>query len=190
MSRWLNKFSRQCIHYGIVSEDQLPWFIYGIEKRLSTVFTSIPFLLLAIILSTPYCAISMFMSFFLLRRRTSGYHANSAVSCILISLLLEAIFLASIYPLFNLILILAFLVLCIPLIFKLAPYRHPNMHFTDEEVSACQFSARVNTFILTICTVITYAVGLQEISKGLTIGIAMSTVLLCISYILEWRKHK
>ena len=190
MSRWLDTLSRQCIHCGIITEDQLPWFVYGIEKRLSTVFTSIPFLLLAILLATPYCAISMFISFFLLRRRTSGYHANSAGACILISLLLETFFLKLLYPLLNLTVILVFLVLCIPLVFKLAPYRHPNMQLTDEEISACRYSSRITIFILTIGTVITYAIGLQEISRGLTIGIAMSTVLLCIAYILEWRKHK
>lgn len=189
MSRWLEKFSIQCIQSGIITEDQLPWFIYGIEKRLSTLLTSIPFFLLAKLLTTPQCAVSMFLAFFLLRRRTSGYHAGSIGSCLFMSLLLEIAFFALIYPLLHLFTIILLLGICTPIIYMFAPYRHPNMQFSDEEAYACQTSSRVNACTLAIGSVITYAAGLHEISKGLTIGIAMATILLCIAYILEWRNR-
>lgn len=187
MSRWLEKFSIQCIKSGIVTQDQLPWFIYGIEKRISTTITSIPFLLLAMILTTPYSAISMFLAFSLLRRRASGYHAHSIKSCLFISISLEIAFCIFLYPLLHLHVILLLLGMCIPVIFRLAPYKHPNMQFSDAEVYACQTSSRAIVCMLAIGTIITYAAGLHEISKGLTLGTSMTTVLLCIAYILEWR---
>ena len=190
MSRWSHRLAKRCVQYGIVEEDQLPWFIYGVEKRLSTAFISVPFLLLALILTTPGCTISMYLSFYLLRRRASGYHANNACLCLCISLLLEIIFLILIYPLLRKIHIILFLGSCIPLIFKFAPYRDPNMKFTTDEISACQSSARITVCILTITVVVTYTVGLHEVSKGLTIGITMATVLLCTAHILERRKNK
>ncbi len=190
MSRWLEKFSIQCLKSGIVTEDQLPWFIYGIEKRLSTAITSIPFLLLAMILTTPYSSISMFLSFSLLRRRASGYHAHSIKSCLFISISVEIVLCIFLYPLLHLRTILLLLGMCTPVIFRLAPYKHLNMQFSDEEVYACQTSSRAIICMLAISAIITYAAGLHEISKGLTIGISMTTVFLCIAYILEWRNKK
>lgn len=187
MPRWVEKISLQCVQSGIITEDQLPWFTYGIEKRISTALTAIPFFLLAELLTTSQCAVSMFLAFFLLRRRTSGYHAGSMGSCLFMSLSLEIAFFALIYPLLHLFTIILLLGICTPMIYMFAPYRHPNMQFSEEEVHACQTSSRMHVCTLAIGSVITYAAGLPEISKGLTIGIAMATVLLCIAYILEWR---
>lgn len=190
MSRWSHRLAKRCVQCGIVEEEQLPWFIYGVEKRLTTALISVPFLLLALILTTPGCTISMYLAFYLLRRRTSGYHAKNACLCLCTSLLLEIIFLILIYPLLRKIHIILFLVFCLPLVFKFAPYRDPNMQFTTDEISACQSSARTTICILAITVVVAYAVGLYEISKGLTIGIAMATILLCTAYLLERRKKK
>ena len=190
MQKWLEKFSIHCVQNGIITEDQLPWFIYGIEKRLSTVLISIPFFLLATLLATPQCAVSLFLAFFLLRRRTSGYHAGGIASCLFMSLALEIAFFILIYPLLHLFTIILLLCTCTPIICTFAPYRHPNMQFSDEEVHACQTSSRAIICILAIGAVISYAAGLHEITKGLTIGITMATVLLCTAYVIEWRKNK
>lgn len=188
MPRWSERFAMYCVRNGVVHEDQLPWLIYGIEKRISSLCVSVPFFLISLVLTNPWCALSFFAAFYLLRRRTNGYHANSVSACLYISLLLEILFLRLIYQLLCGIIIFILLGICVLVIYKLAPFNHPNMNYTKDEISACRVSARVNTYILTLSAIIAYSAGLYELSKGLTLGITMTTVLLCMAYISEWRK--
>ena len=188
MKRWSEVVATYCVQLGIVNEEQLPWFIYGIEKRAASVCIFPLFFLVALFWTNLWCATSLFLSFYLLRRRTSGYHTNSVSACLCISLLLESAFLGIVYPLLQGIQTVLVLSICAIIIFIFAPYNDSKMNFTNEEISACQTSARVNTCVLSFATIISYCAEWYEISKGLLIGIAMATFLLIIAYILEWRK--
>lgn len=190
MARWSENVGLYCVQHEIISEDQLPWFIYGIEKRVVSICTFPPFFLIALFCSTFWSAVALFVSFFLIRRRASGFHANSVGSCLCISLLVEVLFLKIVYPFLRGVQTISITGICLIIIFHLAPYNHPNMNFTEDEISACRSSARINTCILSLATIVAHFAGLHEISKGLLIGIAMATFLLCLAYISEWRKKE
>ena len=188
--KWSKRAASFLVQQGIIDETQVDWFVYGIEKRIASVCMFPPFFLIALFWTSPICAVSFFSSFYLLRRRMSGYHARSMGMCLFLSLILEMLFLGVVYPVMQGIRIFIVIGICILLIFTLAPFNHPNMNFTDSELSACRSSTRITACILSLASVMTYFIDLHEIAKGLSVGIAMATFLLCVAYILEWRnKH-
>lgn len=190
MPTWSKRIAMSCMRKGIINEDQIPWFIYGIEKRIASLFISIPFLLFALLLTTPWCAISFFISFYLLRRRTSGYHACSIGSCLCTSLLLELLFFGVVYPMLQAIHILCVIGICLPVIYFLAPYNDPKMHFSKAEISACRTFSRKYLCILSVSSGVTYLGGMYEVSKGITLALAMTSFLLCVAYYFDWRNKK
>lgn len=188
--KWSKRAATFLVHHGVINEVQVDWFIYGVEKRIASVCMIPPFFLLALFWTSPLCALSFFASFYLLRQRMSGYHARTMGLCLFLSLILEVLFFGFVYPILQGIRIFIVIGICLLLIFILAPFNHPNMNFTDIELSAYRSSARSTACILSLTSVVTYFIGIHEITRGLSIGIAMATFLLCIAYILEWRnKH-
>ena len=186
--KWSNKIAAYFLKHGIIDQGQVDWFIYGLEKRLASACIFLPFFLIAVFWTTPLCAVSLFVSFFLIRRRTSGFHANSVGTCLCISLALEMAFLGVVYPILHGIYAIVIASVCFVVITFLAPYNHPNMNFTEDEISACRVSARLDTGALWLLAIGAHFVGLSEVSKGISLGIAMAALLLCLAYISEWRK--
>ncbi len=188
MSKLSERFALYCVQQGIIQKEQLPWFIYGLAKRLSSFLVSIPFFIISLYCTSLECTFSFFAAFYLLRRRTNGYHAQSACACLCISLLLEILLLSIVNSLFSGYFFLFCVTSSIVLICKLAPFNHPNMNYTEDEIAACRSSAHLYTYILTFLSSVTYVTGLHELAKGLVLGITMTAVLLCMAYIIEWRK--
>lgn len=176
---WIIAYS---LKNGIVTENNLPWFRYGIEKRLTTVVVMIPFFILAVLLTNFHVACVFLLCFYLLRSRMNGYHANKFFHCFIHSLLLEIVCLLLIYPLLNQLSVYTLSIICITLIFILAPYNHPNMHLTKEEVYACRISSRIRISCITICNIIVCALGYLDYAKGIVLGTMMAVYLLCLAY--------
>lgn len=178
------KLADYCVDKKIIESKHIEWFVYGLEKRFYTFFVAIPFLILAIVLSSVPCAISFFFAFFILRGYIGGFHANTIWWCLTISLLSESAILFLVYPfLFNIV-IICITIICVTCIYTLAPYNHPNMHWTSEELIACKKISRLRSFLLSAGIAISSIIGFDEIAKGLTLGIVLATVMLCLGYIL------
>lgn len=188
MSNLSERFALYCVQQGVIQKEQLSWFIYGIEKRLSSFVVSIPFFVISLHYTSLECTFSFFTAFYFLRRRTNGYHAQSACACLCTSLLLEILLLSIVNSLFNGYFFLFCVTISTVLIYKLAPFNHPNMNYTKDEIAACRSSAHLYTYILTFLAFVAYVTELYEFAKGLTLGITMTAVLLCMAYIIEWRK--
>lgn len=188
MNSWLDKFTAYCVQKGIVHETDAKWFKYGLEKRLSTVCVALPFFLLAILLSTPLTALSFFVSFYTLRRKTNGFHAKSLVGCLCLSLLVEVVFFLIIYPQLNTITNCVISLMCAVAIMILAPFNHPSMSYSEKERRACRSYARRNTYVFLLVVAVAILLRLHTIAAGITLGIAMTALMLCLAYILEWRK--
>ena len=184
------RFAHYCVEKEIIENKHVDWFVYGLEKRLSTIFVSIPFIILAIVVSNLPCAISFFLSFFLLREYLGGFHANSVLACLFFSLLSEIIVFFLVYPILSQPGIAYITMICIICILILAPYNHPNMHLTNEEAMACKKRGRIRTFIIAVIIILSSIFSFEEISKGATLGIALATILLCLGHIFDRRISK
>lgn len=188
MGVWLDKLTSYCVQNGIVREEDADWFKYGLEKRLSTVFIAFPFFLLAVVLSNIFTAIFFFGSFYTLRSKTNGFHARSILGCISLSLLTEVVFFLVIYPQLKPITNCIICLVCSIAIMTLAPFNHPSMSYSEKERQACRSHSRKITCILLILVLVAILLEFNKISAGITLGIAMTTFMLCLAYILEWRK--
>ncbi len=183
MDRVINWIIAYSLKNGIVSEDNIPWFRYGIEKRLTTTIVMIPFFLLAVLLTNFSVACVFLLCFYLLRSRMNGYHANKFIHCLIHSLLLEITCLLLVYPILNHLSVYTLSIICFFLIFILAPYNHPNMHLNKEELYACKISSRIRISCITVCNIIICALGFLDYAKGIILGTMMAVYLLCLAYL-------
>ena len=172
----------------IRSEDG-PWFRYGLEKRMSTLIIFIPAFLLGIYLSDFWATAVFFCSFFYLRSYTNGFHASSVQRCFICSIILEVIFLQFVQPQLSknstLLWIVYFISLTLILLF--APYRHPNIPLTKEELLACRKIVVQRIFILSGIIGFTWIFRLRRITCSIINGLAMAAFLLGLAYIIKGR---
>ena len=83
--------AKEFLKRKLIKEDALEWCIYGIGKRLSTLITGV-----LLIVSGSYHfgflqAISFAIGFVTLRKYTNGYHAETYIHCLVLSLFLQSI---------------------------------------------------------------------------------------------------
>lgn len=179
----VNKISVLCLKKGIVEEEDISWFVYGLEKRITTAITATVFLIIAIFTTNVWTALSYLGSFYFLRVRTNGYHAKSFLGCFVSSLLLELLFLLLVLPRLGNMAVYILGALNLAIIFLFAPYDHPNMHLDRAELQACRKSSRRRISALTVLMVISRLVGAANIAYGITLGNTMAALLLVIAKI-------
>ena len=190
MHSLIEKWANYCIEQQIIDEAQEEWFVYGVEKRLSTIIVSVPFFTLALAASNIQCAVSFFITFFILRKYIGGFHAGSVLGCLIVSLLSEVIIFFVVYPFLFKTTVCCTAIASIIFIYILAPYNHPNMHLSNEEMIACKKIGRARAVIVTAIIISTAILGIDEISKGSTMGIALTAVMLCLGHIFDRRISK
>ncbi len=172
---------------GLIDKADIPWVRYGIQKRLLTFVGIIPLLLLGIHIAGFRNAVMFISSFYLLRPWCNGYHAKTPVSCLITSLLIEVAFLLGIrYILTPHIAIIVNILSCIILLIY-APYNHPKMHYTQEEIVALKAKIRKTLIPLEIAVGCALILQFTDVLYGLTAGVAMTTFMLYLAYIKEWR---
>ena len=188
MDSLIQKITDYCLDRNIIDADNASWFMYGIAKRLSTILVSIPLFLVAAILTSLEISIAYFMSFAVIRRRANGYHAESWLNCLFMSIAIVAVFLGLIYPALNLSSSCWVSIMCVLLVFIFAPYDHKLMHFTPEEYSACRHRSRISVCLTALLALLLYLVGLDSIATAVVAGMATAVFLLCLGHISDWRK--
>lgn len=60
MQRFVDKLTQYCLKEEIIHSEDVSWFRYSLEKRISTVLAGIPFLTPAFVISNFLCAVSFF----------------------------------------------------------------------------------------------------------------------------------
>lgn len=179
----INKLVQYCINHNFARAEDIPWLRYSLEKRITSIVTLIPFFILAIYMTSIPCAIAFFICFYSIRSRSSGFHMHNAGSCFVMSLALDYILTKYLYPLLNDTSIFILTSVCATIIFFLAPYKHPNMNFTKEELQVCRSYSRIIICNVSFATIICVILSATEIAKGATMGILLSAFLLCLGYI-------
>lgn len=179
----------QCIRKGYIDEDHAPWLQYSLECKLSTILILVPFLSLGICLTSVSTAIGFLFSFYYLRNYTNGYHANTVWQCLLLSLAFEVFFLGFLYRFIAKQHVFILLILSVVVIFFCAPFHHPNLELTSEEIAACKKIAKQRSVIVTIGAVVFWRFNCESMFVGLSLGVSMVALLLAIAYIQERRKY-
>ena len=182
----IDRISGYFIQHNLIEEDELPMFRYCVEKRIFSAIAFIPLFILGIIWTNVLTTISFLGAFSYLRSTTNGFHANKAGTCFFFSILIEFIIFRFVIAILTPRIILVSLILSLVTIFFLAPYNHPNMALTCDEIRACRVLSRKRAIILLIAFLVSNILALTDVAIGLFLGIALVSVLLCLAYISNW----
>lgn len=188
MTSLVSKLSAICVRSNLIEAKDVPWFEYGIKTRITTLTVLIPFALLAVKLVGIPTTLAFLASFQFLRTRVSGYHANSVLGCISVSLILELFFLGVFLQHLNTAAVCISNGINFAVIALFAPFIHPNMDFSGEEIQALRHSAKRRAALTTFLAFACYGLNFTAVAKGLTTGAAMAASMLCLAYFIDWRK--
>lgn len=186
----VDAFTDMCVRKGYVTVERAPWLRYALEKRVTFILISVPICILGIILAPPAMAISFCLSFYLLRVRTNGFHARSRIKCFILSLISVGIFLGLLPRVLNTTIEFTLLVFAATLICKLAPFNHPNMALTKEELTVCAHSAKRRLALLMTAAFLAHIVRFRHLATGIIEGIIMVTMSLVLAYFADWKHTK
>lgn len=144
------KITKSLIQHNFVSENDAEIYIYSFQIILSTLVSSIFILIWAFLFKQVLNTIIFFIGFFLCRKFSGGYHANSQIACFIFTQLIFISFLTLI-TFSNIIgnngiLILVTLLSNI-IIFFLAPVDNENKPFDDNEKLKFKRQSRVFAFV-------------------------------------------
>lgn len=176
--------------YELVPAEDMPVLVYSLEKVILNYASLIPMLLFGILVADLWTAIGFLGAFYYLRSITNGLHVSTPLKCFVYSLILEALWLRCIpiilgsakWPL-----LVIPSALCV--IWYLAPFNHPNMQLSKEEVLAMKQCARKRLVCLLCIIFGCHYLKLTELCNGLILGLALDAALLCMAYIKNWRNH-
>lgn len=183
MMHLATKITKNFIKKGIIDTDSADWFQYGLEKRISTVLTSVIFFLIATKISGFLVAFAYLGSFYFLRVRINGYHAKTYIGCLLASIFLEVILLKGVVPLLNKGITVLLNAISFSAILIWAPFNHPNINLSDSELHACKIGARIRVGILILLEIICAVSNEGRLLLGITLGNTMAAGLLAIAII-------
>ena len=178
------ELAKYCKDSGYVTQDQLPWLQYILEKRLSTILIFFPVFTLGACLTSPVSSCLFLVSFLFLRERTNGFHADTFLGCFFGSLLSVLVFLGLLIRVLTPLISLLILIIASILIITMSPYMNPQMHLTPKEASACAVSARKRLILLDVLVIITYVFGYAEMAYSILLGISMTATTLIGAKIL------
>ena len=179
----IDSFTNMCIDNGYITQEQAPWLRYGIVKRVTTLLISVPMIVMGSLISSPSMAVSFYISFYFLRSRTNGFHAKSFGGCFILSILTEIFFLGILPRIWNETVVIALLGFSIVSILFFAPYNHPNMNLSSEELTECARSAKRRLFALILFLIVMHVLQFNRLAAGGVLGIVMVAVTLTFAYI-------
>lgn len=188
MNSFISIISTACVKHDLIDSEDVPWFEYGIETRITTIISLIPFTLLAMKLSDLPTTLAFLAAFIFLRACISGYHANSVLGCISVSLILELFFFCVFLQHLNTAFFYISNGVSLTAIYFLAPFVHPNMNFSKEEILSLHCSTKRRVTLTTFLALACYRISFTAIAKGITTGTAMAAFMLCLAYFINWRK--
>lgn len=183
MIKLISLFVQNCVARNYISHEKAPWLQYNLERKISSFVISIPLLILGILLSTPSAALAFYTGFCFLRERTNGWHAKTVMGCFIFSILYECLFLGVLFWYLNTYAILAITILSSLIIFVHAPYNHPNMKLSKKDLERCALGAKTRLLIIAMFYLLLSFLGFHAAANGLSLGIAMTALLLVFAYI-------
>lgn len=171
-----------CIHRGYVSKDSAPWLRYALEKKIVSLMAFVPLVIIGCVFTKLATAFAFITTFCVLRTRTNGYHAKSVSRCISYSILTEVFFLKILPMVWNNSIAFVALTVSTVIIMFFAPYNHPDMNLSSEEVTACAKSAkwRLSMLIFSLCVL--HVWKQDQLTLGINLGIVLTAATLIIAY--------
>lgn len=171
-----------CIQKEYVASEDEQWLRYAIEKRIASLCAFVPLVIVGLLIADSATVLSFFITFWLLRTRTNGFHAKSISRCIIYSILGEVFFLKVLPMVWNRIIAFVSLVVSLILIWLFAPYNHRNIDLSSKEIDACAKSAKWRLSVLIFALSILHLCKQDQFVEGILLGIVMTASTLVMAY--------
>ena len=179
----IDTISELCIRHKIITVEELPLFRYCLQKRLLSSLLLCPLFFLGIHLASVVTTLSFLSAFSYLRSMTNGFHASKPVTCFVFSVLIELLLFKCVIPKLSIHIAVIITLLSSIAVCCFAPYNHPNMDLSPDEIKACRTESRKRLAILIILLLLSAFLAWEEMFVGLFLGISLVSVLLCLAYI-------
>ena len=176
------RITEYCVRKDIISSNDAEWFSYGLVQRSEKLITICFLFPLGWLLSSFSASLAFYLSFFLLRTRANGYHAKTSAGCLLFSVCSECVLFLLILPYLKSATSLWILALSTITIFWLAPYNHPNLHMTKEELAASRHMARLTVLILDMALILSLSTKFYAFASGIALGLGLTAFLLIVAH--------
>jgi len=176
------RITEYCVRKDIISSNDAEWFSYGLVQRSEKLITICFLFPLGWLLSSFSTSLAFYLSFFLLRTRANGYHAKTSAGCLLFSVCSECVLFLLILPYLKSATSLWILALSTITIFWLAPYNHPNLHMTKEELAASRHMARLTVLILDMALILSLSTKFYAFASGIVLGLGFTAFLLIVAH--------
>lgn len=170
----LNSF----IEAGILQKEEYTLYYYCLDALLSKAFFIIAILGLALFLDKVSIMIAYYFGFLLIRYTNGGYHANSPISCFILSIgiYLGALGLTDIMSIESHPEILSVTLFCVIfIVWRFAPVDHPNKRFSPEEKLAYRKKGRITVVCCVILAIILWLLN-NRLGWAFIIGIAVAAL--------------
>ncbi len=179
----VSKLAKNIAHFfvvqKIVEKPKEAIYAYGMELLLSDVLNTLIVLLIALISHTLSAVIIFSAVFMGLRKFVGGYHANSHLSCMFTLVVVMLIFsygICNVSEKYVCIVSIGFVVISIPVVFKLAPVPHPNKPVSDEKKVKLKKRSRILILLLSLLALLLIMFQLNKISLYVSSGIFLSAL--------------
>ena len=171
-----------CIQKEYITREKAPWLRYSLERRLVSMIAFILLETIGCMLDSAYKVSAFIITFCILRSSTNGYHAKTFGQCLLYSVMVEVLLLKVVSKIFNYIAAVIVLIVSSILIWFLAPYNHPNMNLSIEEIAACSRSAKIRLTMILLVMLLLHIWGKSDIVCGIIMGILLTALTLVLAY--------
>lgn len=172
-----------CIEKGYVTSEKAPWLHYALEKRITSVAIFIPLCAIGLLLTNAATLLSFYITFYLLRSLTNGWHAKTFLRCYICSIVGEVAFLGALLDFWNPVLARISTVAASVLIWILAPFNDPNIGLTADETVECKRIIKRRLLLLTIAITMLRFMRDTHFACGAELGILMTALTLLLAYI-------
>ncbi len=158
--KFANNITSFFISKGFLQQNKYDWYVYTIQRRVSSIGGSIILLIAGFIFLGFVETIVLLQSISFIKRRSSGYHATSMSKCWTLSLL--TLFANSIIinyiPIntFSSTIFLFVLLICNIIIFQFAPINHLNMNLSKKAILANKIKVRKIVIVESIFALLLY----------------------------------
>ena len=176
---------RQLMSQDIIEANQEALCIYEVERRISTFMSFCILMVVGTWVSSPLPAFAFISTVLFLRARTSGYHARSYITCLMLSIVAESIILLLILPVMTLSVCVCLMVISYWVIWHFAPVNHMNLQLEQEELAVNKKASRLRLVIVSLIAVGLVLFSFDMIAYSVSLGTAFTSDLIVVAHIVK-----
>ncbi len=148
MERMEQRFARHLCQKGYITQEEIDWCAYSLQKRFLTLVTTIIVLILGLLVSNWWQAFLFVCGVAFLRTYTNGYHAKTFWGCLVLSCAVTVLCLLAV-PYVNTVIAAVLFLPSAGIIARFAPLNDSSIHLTKAEMGAMRKKVHLRLALLT-----------------------------------------